>query len=844
MIKKYLVNGVMALALGLIAVSCSKDTDFSNADALKHAESVLGVTIDPNQDWKMTQEVTANVTVNLSTGEEYEIMVFDKNPFENAGAVYYTKKTVSDATVTSLPISVPSALTELYVSVFDSKKHSYSQRIAINGEYVNAVFGAPMENSYAMGFNFTRANTGITYPATHEYKDANGNVIAGANMNHNQWGSTDLQSMPYGGWIVPDPLTEGQKERVRLYFQANPNLGYQDPEYRHFYVQQVYTGGTSAPETGNKEATVSADGQSHQGMTLNQLTVGEACSHINNFNAGTCTASDVLYNDGTTKQDQITLMVNVYDTSCFGYHETSGSNVNPNNNHNDKMALVSAADIDTWAAANGNPGEKVVDGWNRSFMGFDYELLPESDIVEDSYALLSQVPNINNIQYAWDGEKVMTIGEAPEATEAGEVDITSTFAKNATGNDATCEYDENGKIVCTFGLYSAVVFNQTDDWSSYSKLVIEFEGSSPFSGTLQCTKGAPFSKGDTQVEVELSGEVWTGYYGPVISTYTGEGGTLIIKSVKLVKEASASDASIVYYNPTYLLGDADEDKISFYSRNTNMYGGIVRNVSEDEMKTTQDGKTCLDLTFFQGLVSEGYHPITTDLKTWVKWEAACDGYYSDWIVTLTEAQRIIETEEHNDEPEDITPAIYSYAFEDSYMADYDMNDVVVKVRWKDEVNNPGVVIATLCCTGATYDLSVWLTINGSDSKLFGNEVHAALGGAKGSFINTLSFTPSDPKIVYINDVDPATEEFSVPTDTDLSDLDIWIKSPEGNIHVAKQGQDPHGVIIPEDWEWPMEWTSVKIAYPKFADFARDMTTNKDWYKLENQTETPGKIYGK
>ena len=33
----------------------------------------------------------------------------------------------------------------------------------------------------------TRSNPGETYPATHEYKDADGNVIAGANMNHNEW---------------------------------------------------------------------------------------------------------------------------------------------------------------------------------------------------------------------------------------------------------------------------------------------------------------------------------------------------------------------------------------------------------------------------------------------------------------------------------------------------------------------------------------------------------------------------------------------------------------------------------------------------------------------------------
>ena len=160
-------------------------------------------------------------------------------------------------------------------------------------------FGQPHENqTWGFGGSVAGTRSGNTsgdytpWPYTHGYEDASGRLIASANMNHNQWGSTDLQSMPYGGWIVPDPLTEGQKYRVQKYFQANPNLDYEDPHYANFYVQQVYTGGTDAPTTGNNETTVGANGDGHKGMTLNQLTVGAACSHINDFNAGTCSPSN------------------------------------------------------------------------------------------------------------------------------------------------------------------------------------------------------------------------------------------------------------------------------------------------------------------------------------------------------------------------------------------------------------------------------------------------------------------------------------------------------------------------------------------------------------------------
>ena len=59
----------------------------------------------------------------------------------------------------------------------------------------------------------TRANPGENYPATHSYQDASGAVIAGANMNHNEWADP---SKEFGGWVVPDALTEGQKLRVHL----------------------------------------------------------------------------------------------------------------------------------------------------------------------------------------------------------------------------------------------------------------------------------------------------------------------------------------------------------------------------------------------------------------------------------------------------------------------------------------------------------------------------------------------------------------------------------------------------------------------------------------------------
>ena len=659
-----------------------------------------------------------------------------------------------------------------------------------------------------------------SYNATHTYTDANGKVIAGANMNHNEWADPNKD---YGGWVVPDPLTEGLKLRVQKYFQANPNLSYQDPHYANFFVQQVYTGGTSAPETGNKEATAGADGQTHKGMTLNQLTVGQACSHINDFNAGTCSPSSVLdngktVNNGTYHSDQITLMVNVDDTSCFGYHETSGSNTSTNNQHNDKMALVSAAVIDAWAAANGNPGEAVVDKWNRSFMGFDYELLPESDIIQDSYALLSQVPNLNNIPYAWDGTNVMKIGQGTTGEAKADLNITTQLANASKQNGTALSADGQG--VWTWDGQNFDVSLDVDA-TGYTKLVVEYDKPTPnnYNFSIEVDGSATYDanrkSGETKVEYELNATKLKALH------FMNGNGTFKIKSIYL-----SSGSSDVYYNPTYLLGDADNQKVAFYSTNTNMYGGIVRNLTEDEMKTTQDGKTCLDLTLFQGLVAEGYHPITTDLKTWVKWQAACDHYYSDWIVTLTKAERLDQPEQP-EEP-DTWGEWKRIICEDlsvNQASDFDFNDVVFDVRLNTAHTKAQV---KFLAAGGTLPLTVgW---DGQGTNWNDYEVHNIFGVSTGTMVNTNWKTGVTKAYV----TKTFTGSFSTYNDVKI----MVLKGEKWELITAHTGWPASKILVNTTYQWCDEREDIGIKYnsvtsgcPKsFRDYVKDPSVKSDWYE--------------
>lgn len=291
----------------------------------------------------------------------------------------------------------------------------------------------------------TRANAGKDYPST----------STGINANGNEWADPNKY---YGGWLVPDPLTEGQIERVRKYFQANPNLDFKDPEWRHFFVQQVYKGGT-AVGSNSTETITAANNSTYNSSHMNKLTVGQNNLHINNFNSGDCSVyGNVLdngqtVNGGTTHPDKIQLMVNIDDTSCFGYYE-SGASIQVNN----KAALVSAATIDAWAAANGNPGEAVVDKWNRSFMGFDHALKEGADALDAATVKYNDGPESYNYALV-NGEVVSIDGNSEILINGKPIQYASTNTNmyvaaektNMSDGDIQAEYrvgnDYKGKYI-------------------------------------------------------------------------------------------------------------------------------------------------------------------------------------------------------------------------------------------------------------------------------------------------------------------------------------------------------------------------------------------------------------
>ncbi|MBQ6379634.1 MAG: hypothetical protein IJJ56_12715, partial [Prevotella sp.] len=553
----------------------------------------------------------------------------------------------------------------VFCGVFTSCSHDTdfggnNPQLSVQETYEEAFitrFGQPVATQ-DWGFGDSRAST---RSGNMTGKERVAETSTGINANANEWADTADAPHGHGGWIVPDPLTEAQKELVRQYFQANPNLTYQDPHFANFFVQQVYTGGTSAPTTGNKEDNVAADGTTHyNSANMNLLTVGYNEQHINNFNAGTYSGSGLNTYEGAVNQDgsvnvldsgytvnefaqhhhpdQIMLMVNIDDTGCMGYHNTGASL-----QKNDKAALVSWTEVRRWAREQQIYTEDILnDGWNRSFVGFDFELysLDQSYLKDNSgnniYAQFSD-GQLNGLEYVWDGTNIIP----RQSSEGGTVqDITDAFTGFWNNDDGNQSLTENADGTITY--HSAVGgglmawYGKTFDFSPYKSVVVEFAEAPTVSTTLffelpwgSSTQEADAGVNQIEFVIENVTDPWNlaNSVSQIALQANGESDIIISRIYLTSKESE----SVEGYGD-YLLVNGQQ--VPFLNTNTNMYGGIKQTITDDDMQTTQGGKTCFDMAKIAQLVGDGYLPVkNTNLRDWVKWQGG-DGYYSDWIVTL------------------------------------------------------------------------------------------------------------------------------------------------------------------------------------------------------------------
>lgn len=165
---------------------------------------------------------------------------------------------------------------------------------------------------------------------------------------------------------------------------------------------------------------------------------------------------------------------------------------------------------------------------------------------------------------------------------------------------------------------------------------------------------------------------------------------------------------------------------------------------------------------------------------------------------------------------DVESNWYTYCFEDTELGDYDLNDLVIRAR---RLNSTQVEYNIVAC-GANDNLYA-MGINGS--KIKDNvEVHT-LFNADSRFINTLK-GQNYPAVV---DVVNVSKSFSF---TDESTMPYLYDANTGlTVRISKKGEDPHGIMVPKNFLYPLERVCVKDAYELFNSWGTGEIEGNDWY---------------
>ena len=527
----------------------------------------------------------------------------------------------------------------------------------------------------------------------------------GVFANGNEWAANDRDDCKYK---VPPALTEPQMNIVRIYFQNKQGQDYEDPGWTDYFIQQVYKGGVDATKIGpnSPEKYTAADGSTKivGSNNMDHLAAinGDFVDHNNNFNHGDCgvygnvlnykgnlTTVEETYpvNSGDDKRhaDKINLMTNS-TTASFGYY-----NSNSSVRRTEYTGLVSWRTIKDWADTNGYEGQAdcLDDGWNRSFMGFDFEMMVGPEI------------------YAKNGDgsiKYLTYGDLPDSQYA-----------------------------------------------------------------------------------------WDG-----VSTYGGS-------------RPAASD----------FVTDSEGNKIPVLDARTNMYAGTNGDIDQNQLITSHSclsgyqynqetqqndlpyyqNQNCLNTKVLFDKVDAGYCLVDGSKGCkWVKIGGTADGYYSDWIVTLTEAQKY-DTPNPPDNPPYTPPTgfVCRIIAEDLTVgenSDFDFNDVVF------DVFSDGKILVRAC--GGTLPLTV-----------AGQEVHGLFGQSTSTMINT----GWNGTIDYVNTYQEINYGSSIPNVAAAYDIPVVVTKKVAGVEkpitlTAVRAKVASKIAVGSDYKWCAEREDIDSKYHK------------------------------
>lgn len=872
--KKYLMNAVAVLALGLTAASCSKDLDISKADIVGNAESALGVKIAPDHDWIMTQNVTATISVNLGLDQAYTVAVYNENPLFNENVNYFCKEAIADGGTLTLNLSLPVAQEVCYVAVYDSKFRGMVETATIDDGQLNVNFGSSatrgftraVESDYIGSYAKTAANylDGLTETTMQGYAAFDNSTI-------DDYSGT-LTNKKHGTVVGNYILTAGEVPTSRGLGDggaagtltldgfstaaiANTTLSYNGWNAvamgNKITIIPKFSGGMNVcvMSTNGHAFNVKEDGVN---IFYTPWAADNYDRVMDNYISITAGKKYEFYCDG----GQIGFLgckmtfTNVESTLGDGRHFRVPANTtitkpfSVNGNDANYQPMMNGAVIyvqgkmnvskdNTFNSATivvANDGEVVLNGEvNMSNYG-RFVVLPGGKITGTEGSSLK----VNNGAKSYNAGTINFEGElnvnGSDFYNCGTINLAS--MRNTSGGKIT----NFGEITCGTNMNAADAYNSEMINGCYW----HYTGDAGI-GQLTMLK-------NSRLDVDGRAEFTQSWISGFDASNPKNCLTHNIPNPNILMDKSVVNVGTAYVTNTVFQGPSDNGEIAIVKMNKVMVGN-----GSDLM---QRGNCYFDwdITELYNKEDKKYQDISASEKQYNKYGYLVDYYREHVTKFITEATSPVSIPEgtctgagYNPNGEGGSnlpggPQVYTYAFEDTFMGDYDMNDVVLQV-WEEN----GQLKIKLCATGASKDLYVYYDNNPLFQRA---EVHQLFGAAAGKFVNTGASGAGD-KFTTVASANWPVSEMSKPSGFDYAtagfnirwgnltrDESIWLTTRSD----SPIGTAPYAVCIPDKWAWPTEWTKVSEAYPgnstypSFADYARD-PSKSTWYKAPDVSKT-------
>jgi hypothetical protein len=809
--KKILSIAVLsALALG----SCTKMPEYvevnpnqpTEEEIRKNNESIFG-TIDPNQDWNMFSSGSITILADAPLDNVAKVQVLTESPFFNDNARVLSEAKANKGDEVTLVFDAPYDLTRLiaacvdsngkyYVKGFDlgTKKVSFTSSTASTRAMTRGAYGFPNIPKLTATDSYFSYNAGRTQNANSGSADFSAWKGKGWE-NERLWGKTD------GVYKSAVPITTEEVAELRDLFSVSlqrtsngnsrvrDNMKYinESPAVQFFDNHLISDGVNPIIVTPVNLISTEAymcdlyyyyykDEDIPSGMSKT-----EYIKQLPKFKAANMNtereAFKAISNIDKNKNDTSFLKIHDYLLPYYGdpsqYKATKTSLASQGYVTDGKFYRIRCTDLSVYITHTGN-ADNLKAKYEDSDANIAYQVF-QLFIKDGNKVILYNVGAGNFFMFIPGGYPTFTSGEADFNYFCFNLKDKS---NNALAADAKKEnvhiFNYNDKYVLKSDAGKKVA-SDANNKNDRATIQWTFEEYTP-SATLASVSDATIDIWPTTYPTPS--EVFDQGYNIGIMLRKGRDKT--IDSSKLTHSKNGC---------LYSYGELNKE--------INSFGDFNNAVTKYSMK----------------LNSPRIALCQANNKSYLTFEDGSDTNFGDIIIETKSGVEEIPQEKFN-----VEYMSYMMCFEDSPLADYDLNDVVLKFQRDDDTH----VTVTLTACGAYDDLYL-RGLNGN--VLNGNtEIHELMGADPQTYVNTEAnkFTGT------------VSETFSINADTPIwqfmKQVYIYDKTTETEIRLSEQGQSPCAIIVPGNIAYPLEKVNITTAYPDFKAWVNNATENRNWYE--------------